>query len=333
MNSSPKLEPHSVFVFEQVDPTEKSLDWLEAQGIAVKRGRAMWDRGFKRYSEDEIIESAQGFDGLMGASGAKFSRRVLEALPDLKCISKFGIGVDSIDIQAATDLGVLVSNTGGDLQITPVSEHAVALMLALYKRLNVWTPQFMREGGWRADIYGSVITGSTIGIVGLGRIGRGVAERLAGWGVKIIAYDPFAKDIPANVTVVDLKTLLSSSDVITLHATPTKDNFRMINEAAFAQMKPSALLINTGRAALVDYDALRKALSTGQIAGAGLDVFDLEPPLVTDPLFRMSNVIVSPHVAAWTHEGAQNMGNQGSRNLHAMLTGEGQASVVNPHPR
>ena len=333
MDSRPKPKPHSVFVFEQVDPTEESLDWLEAQGMAVKRGRAMWKRGFRRYSEDEIIEAARGFDGLMGASGARFSRRVLEALPTLKCISKFGIGVDSIDVQAATELGILVSNTGGDLQITPVSEHTVAMMLALCKRLNVWTPQFMREGGWRADTYGSIITGSTIGIVGFGRIGRGVAERLAGWGVNIIAYDPFAKDIPASVTPVDLKTLLSSSDVITLHATPTKDNFQMINEAAFAQMKSSAVLVNTGRAALVDYAALRRALSTGQIAGAALDVFDLEPPLVTDPLFSMSNVIVSPHVAAWTHKGAQNMGIQGSRNLHAMLTGRGQASVVNAQPR
>ncbi len=238
--------------------------------------------------------------------------------------------MDSIDIQAATDLGVLVSNTGGDLQITPVSEHAIAMMLALYKRLNVWTPQFMREGGWRAGTYGAVVTGSIIGIVGLGRIGRGVAERLAGWGVRILAYDPFAQDVPAGVTKVDLKTLLSSADVITLHATPTEDNFHMINDAAFAQMKPSAILINTGRAALVDYAALRRALSTGQIAGAGLDVFDLEPPLATDPLFSMGNVLVSPHVAAWTHEGAQNMGNQGARNLHAMLTGLGTASVVNP---
>lgn len=326
-----------VLVFEQVDPTLESVEWLRERGVTVDTERAMWQPGFKRYSADEIIEAAQGYDGVMGASGAHFSRAVLEALPHLRCISKFGIGVDSIDVDAATELGILVAHTGGDSQINPVCEHAIAMMLALRKRLNVWTPAYMRQGGWRADTFATYLEGTTLGIVGLGRIGRGVAQRLAGWNMKLLAYDPFVTQAPPGVELVTLEHLLGSADVVSLHAPPTAQNHHMIDAAALARMKPSALLINTGRAALVDYAALREALGRRAIGGAALDVFDVEPPNPDDILFTLDNVLATPHVAAWTFEGVQNMGWQGARNMWTMLSGQGEANLVNPqalvHPR
>jgi D-3-phosphoglycerate dehydrogenase len=142
--------------------------------------------------------------------------------------------------------------------------------------------------------------GATVGIVRLGRIGRGVAERLAGWGVRILAYDPFANAAPGDVTLTDPATLPESSDIVTLHAAPTQENRHLIDSRALARMKPTAIPINTGRRPLVDYAAPRQALASGAIAGAALDVYEREPPDPADPLFSVPNVICTPHVAAWT---------------------------------
>jgi D-3-phosphoglycerate dehydrogenase len=319
-----------VFVFERIDPTDESTTWLREKGVDVVLGRPMWEKGFLRYSEDDIIAAAQGFDGVMGASGAHFTRRVMDALPDLKYISKFGVGFDSIDIPVATEKNILVANTPVDTQAVPVSEHAIAMVLALQKRLTEWTPRFMADGGWRGDIFGNIVAGSTIGIVGLGRIGSGVAKRLAGWDVKILGFDPFLKDAPLGVELCSLERLLAESDIVTLHAVPTPENHKLIDAKALAAMKRNAVLINTGRAWLVDYPALRAALQEGRIAGAGLDVFETEPPAADDPLFQMKNVVVSPHTAAWTLQGLQNMGWFGARNMWSMISGAGEASIVNP---
>ncbi len=320
----------SVLVFEQIDPTGESLAWLEAKGVSVTRGRAMWSKGFQRYTEAEIIDAARGFTAVMGASGAHFTRSVIAALPELKFISKFGIGVDSIDLHAASERGIRVTNTPVDTQVVPVCEHAIAMMLALKKRLTQWTPAFMAQGGWRGDIFAGGLAGTTVGIVGFGRIGRGVARRLAGWDVEFLAYDPMPGADVAGVTRVGFDELLRRSDIVTLHAAPSPDNERMVDRAALALMKPNALLINTGRAWLVDYPALREALAGGRLGGAGLDVFETEPPDPRDPLFAMPNVVVTPHAATWTTESMENMGWRGARNTWAMLSGEGQPDIVNP---
>jgi D-3-phosphoglycerate dehydrogenase len=319
----------SVFVFERIDPTDESTTWLREQGVDVVLGRPMWEKGFIRYREEDIIAAAQGFDAVMGASGAHFNRHVLDELQQLKFISKFGVGVDSIDIPAATEKGILVSNTPIDTQAVPVSEHAIAMMLALSKRLTEWTPAFMAAGGWRGDIFANILAGSMIGIVGLGRIGAGVARRLAGWDVKILGYDPFLEEAPIGVELCSLEQLLAESDIVTLHAVPTPENHKIIDTKALACMKRNAVLINTGRAWLVDYPALRAALQEGRIAGAGLDVFETEPPDPSDPLFQMRNVVVSPHSASWTLQGLKNVGWHAARNLWAMISGVGEASIVN----
>lgn len=321
------------FVFERIDPTEKSLDWLRERGLALTLGRAMWDVPFRSYSEDEIIEQAQGFEAVMGASGAHFTRRVIEALPQLRFISKFGIGYDSIDIGAATARGILVTNTPDKLDALAVCEHTIACILALKKQLLTWTPDYMRAGGWRAGDFSGFLNGTTLGIIGFGQIGRGVAERLAGWNVRILAHDPYVTEAPHGVELTDLDRLLSEADTVTLHATPNADNKHMIDAARLARMKQGSLLVNAGRASLVDYGALRDALASGHLGGAALDVFEQEPPQNDDPLFSMKNVLVTPHTAAWTYDGVQSLGWHGAKNLWAMLSGDGHADIVNPQAR
>jgi D-3-phosphoglycerate dehydrogenase / 2-oxoglutarate reductase len=322
-----------VFAFERNDPSDDPLTWLAERGVEVVLGKAMWAKGFKRFTEEEIIAAADGFDGVIGASGANFTRRVIDALPRLKFISKFGVGVDSIDIAHATEKGVLVCNTPVENQAAPVSEHAIAMMLTLRKRLHQWTPAFMAGGGWRADIFCDVIAGSTVGIVGLGRIGGGVAKRLLGWDARILGYDPFLKEAPRGVELTSLDRLLAESDVVTLHAVPTPENRGLINADALSRMKKTAILINTGRASLVDYPALRNALAEGKIWGAGLDVFEPEPPDPKDPLFQMKNVVVSPHSATWNLAGLSQVGWFAARNMWSMISGEGEAAIVNPEAR
>ncbi len=319
-----------VFAFERYDPTDKSIAWLREKGIDVISGYALWEMPFQRFTEDELIAGAQNCVGLMGASGTRINRRVIESLPQLRFISKFGIGVDSIDLDAATEHGVLVSNTPNEFQIFTVSEHTVALMLALAKQLGTWTQDFMSRGGWRGLTHSATLRGATVGIIGLGRIGNGVARRLAGWEARLLGYDPYLTSAPPEVELVSFAELIAQSDFITLHAAPNAENRHLLNSAALAMMKPTAFIVNTGRGSLVDYEALRSAVANRRIGGAALDVFDQEPPRPDDPLFTFPNVICTPHVAAWTAEGTEGIGWHAARNLFAMIRGEGRADIVNP---
>jgi D-3-phosphoglycerate dehydrogenase / 2-oxoglutarate reductase len=318
-----------LFVYDRIDPSDASLDWLEQNGIRVTRGHALWQNAY-RYSEDEVISAAQGHDAVMGASGARFTRRVIEALPELRFISKLGIGVETIDMAAAGARGILVSNTPNDLSIQAVAEHTVGFVLGLTKNMLHWTPQFMQSGGWRPGYFSEVLVDKTIGLIGLGRIAREVVKRLKGWDMKIVAYDPFIADLPEGVTMTDLPTLLGSSDIVSLHASPNPDNRHIINAGALARMKKSALLINVGRAWLVDTVALRHALMERVIAGAALDVFDVEPPDPNDHLFRCPNTLFSPHAATWARTALEHTGWQGARNVWSMVNGEESPFILNP---
>jgi D-3-phosphoglycerate dehydrogenase len=151
-------------------------------------------------------------------------------------------------------------------------------------------------------------------------------------GCALLSYDPYVQEAPPGVTLCDFGTLLETSDIVTLHAAPAEENRHLIDATALSRMKKTALLINTGRGWLVDYGALKAALQTGLIAGAALDVFEREPPDPTDALFALPNVLCTPHVAAWTFEGVQNVGWHGARNL-SMVSGQGHADIVNPEAR
>jgi D-3-phosphoglycerate dehydrogenase len=289
----------------------------------------MWRQPYRRYSEEEIIAAARDFPALMGASGARFTERVLEALPQLRYISKFGVGVDNIDVDAATRRGVLIANTPEESEVIDVAEHTLAMILGLKKRLSHWTAQYMREGGWRPGVFAETLAGSTVGLIGLGQIGCAVAQRLAGWGVSIKGFDPYSQALIPGVDRTDLRSLLSDADIISLHASPSPASRHMIDRSAFDLMKPHAILINTARASLIDTNSLLEALASRRIAGAAIDVYDDEPPPTDGELFRQENVIVTPHTAAWTWRGLQNIGWHAARNLHAMFFGRSTADIVN----
>jgi len=317
-----------VFVYERMDPTDQSLDWLVQRGIQVTRGRPMWQQPYARYSDSEFVAAAAGYPAVMGASGVQFTPGVIQALPKLRFISKFGVGVDNINLEAAAQRGILIANTPEDSEGVDVAEHTVAMILALRKKLLQWTPRYMQQGGWRPGIFADTVAGSAVGLIGLGHVARAVVERLKGWGVKIQAYDPYLAAAPAEVQPTDLHTLLKTSDIVSLHATPSVENRHMIDEAAFDLMKPTAILINTARASLVDTHALIKALKSKRIAGAAVDVYDEEPPGANDELFRQENLVVTPHTAAWSWKGVQNIAWHAARNLSAMMLGDGHADLV-----
>jgi D-3-phosphoglycerate dehydrogenase len=289
----------------------------------------MWQQPYARYAEAEIIAAAAGYPAVMGASGVQFTARVIEALPQLRFISKFGVGVDNINLEAASHRGILIANTPEDSEVADVAEHTLGMILALRKRLLQWTPHYMQQGGWRPGVFADTVAGSTVGLIGLGHVGRAVVARLQGWGVTILAHDPYCAAAPAEVQCTDLRTLLKTSDIISLHATPSAENRHMIDEAAFDLMKPSSILINTARAWLVDTRALIKALQTKRIAGAAVDVYDHEPPAADSELFRQENLVATPHTAAWTWKGVQNIAWHAARNLSAMMLGDAPADLVN----
>ena len=318
-----------VLTYERTDPRDRSIDWMRDQGLEVRSGRADRQPSFRSYTAEQIIADAAGCTAVLGSSAASFPREVMEALPDLRFISKIGIGIDTIDVAAATERGILVSNTPDALGVIAVAEHAIALMLALRKRLSTWTPDFMRSGGWRGSEFATMVQGTSIGIVGFGRIGRAVAQRLSGWEVKLLAYDPAPGPAMHGVTMLGLSDLLEKANIVTLHCGATATNRHMIDASALARMKPGSLLVNTGRGSLVDSTALAAALREGHIAGAGLDVFEQEPPDPSDPLFNLPNVVVTPHAATRTLEAFLDRRMHAARNLVAMMTGAPCSDVVN----
>lgn len=322
-------QDRSVFVHEILDPSGRSLRWLEERGVKVQRGIETWSGS--RLSETELIAGASGHVALMGASTNPVTRHVIESLPDLAFISKYGIGVDSIDMAAATEHGVLVTNTPVAENIEAVAEYTIAAILALRKQLPYYTTDRLRSGGWRTpDAWGGFVWRTTIGLVGYGRIARAVARRLQGWDVRILTYDPFVTPNDGWATGVSLTELLTSSDVVSLHAVATPENRHLIGASELAQMKPSALLINSARGSLVNLDALHDALEAGGIAGAALDAFDTEPPDVSHAVFGHGNVIATPHASAWVRETFQTISDVGAENLWNALNGTPPEFVVNP---
>jgi D-3-phosphoglycerate dehydrogenase len=321
----------SVYVY---DPLDAPVDLLVERGVEVTLGAPLYSPGRSRpkIPPAELIAAATGHAALLGASGTMITRAVMEGIGTLRCISKLGIGYEVIDVEAATDLGILVTNTPVHGEIGPVAEHAVALMLALAKQLHWYTPSYLAGGGWKDPGHMSTLLGgATVGIVGLGRIGRSVAARLANWDCRLLANDPFTTDSPAGVRLVDLKTLLVESDIVTLHAPglPAGEG-PLLNDARLGLMKPTALLVNTARGNLVDQDALVRRLGDGKLGGAALDVFSPEPPPADAPVLTAPNLIATPHMSAWSARIRKEMVNMALEDLWKALNGAVPEHLVNP---
>jgi D-3-phosphoglycerate dehydrogenase / 2-oxoglutarate reductase len=265
----------------------------------------------------------------MLASTERLSREVLSGTK-LRAIARMGVGHDSVDTAAATDLGIAVTITPGTLEES-VAEHTVAMLLGVTRGL-VQRDREVRAGRW-SRVPMPRMAGRTFGIVGLGRIGRAVVPKVQGLGMKVIAFDPFADKEMASrigVTLMSLSELLQSADVVSLHTTTTPDTANLINRQTLAQMKPGAVLVNTGRGALVDEEALCEALDCGHLMGAALDVFKAEPLPLDSPLLKYDNVLLCTHMGGLDWESQTAASNLAAQCIVDLYRGRWpEACVVN----
>jgi D-3-phosphoglycerate dehydrogenase len=280
--------------------TQEALDLLRQAGCELVPSSYGGVEGDHDLGGDELVALLDGVDAFIAGS-AFITRDVLDRSPALKVIARRGVGFERIDVEAARDHNILVTITAGANQ-DAVADHAFALLLAAARRI-IAGHRCVSEGGWEAQT-GPELPGKTMGIIGLGRIGKGVARRARGFSMHVIATDPVRDDAFArehDVTYVSLDRLLADADVVSVNASANETTYHLIDEKALARMKPSAILVNTARGEIVDETALASALRSGKIRAAGIDVFEKEPPGQT-PLIGLPNVVLTAHTAAYSEE-------------------------------
>ena len=283
------------------DLPASALELLQADGwiVDARTGRP----------PDVLARDLADADGLLVRSATKVDARLLAAAPRLRIVARAGTGVDNVDVEAASARGILVVNAAGANSIS-VAEHAWALMLALARAIPS-ADRAMKEGRWeKKKFLGTELRGKTLGVAGFGRIGQEVAQRARAFGMHVLAHDPFiSADLAGRfgVELVSIDDLCASADYLTLHLPATSETQHLFNDERFARCKPGLRLINTARGELIDERALRRAIENGIVAGAGLDVFENEPP--TDwALAQLPQVIATPHIAASTEEAQELVG-------------------------
>jgi phosphoglycerate dehydrogenase-like enzyme len=279
-------------------------------------------------NEDELIGMLEGCIAAI-ASADPFTSRVMQASPRLRTISRVGVGVDSVDMEAATRCGVAVSIAMGANAET-VADHTLGFILALLRKL---VPQHLcaSSGRWErvGAMTGSELPGKTVGLIGAGGIGKVVLRRLSGFDAKVIYFDEFVPSLNGATKVSTLPELLEQSDIVSIHMPLVPKTHHILDAVGIAKMKPGALLINTSRGPLVDQGALFAALREGRLGGAGLDVFDEEPPR-PGTFDGVPNLLLSCHIAGVSHESIRRMTISATSSALAMLAGEIPDSVLNP---
>lgn len=282
--------------------------------------------------EAELLELAPQVDAIM-TIWQPVTAAVLDAAPNCRIVSNVGAGVDNIDVAHATRLGIPVTNVP-DYCVEEVSDHAMALLLACARRIAFYDGA-TRGGAWDRDAGRPLfrIRGQTLALIGYGNIARALVPKALGFGLNVVAYDPYQ---PAGVDEAgvlvshDLAAVLASADYVSLHAPLTGDTRHMVNRAFLQAMKPTAYLVNTSRGPLVDEDALGEALREAWIAGAGLDVLQQEPPAADHPLLGLPNLIVTPHAAFDSVEATQELQERSARHVVLALQGQTPPHVLNP---
>jgi D-3-phosphoglycerate dehydrogenase len=279
-------------------------------------------------AEEDVIRACQEANGIINQY-TLLTRRVLENLPRCKVIARYGVGVDPIDLKAATDLGIIVANVP-DYCIDEVADQALALILALTRKITFFD-QKIKSNQWDFHQGRPIhrIRGKTLGLIGCGRIGLEVTKRISSFGVRVIAFDPYLDKAPEGIELKGLDEVLKDSDILSIHCPLTASTHHLISENAFRKMTKKPLLINTSRGAIVDEDALVRALGEGRISGAGLDVLEKEPPDPQNPLLGMGNVILSPHVSFYSEESIKELKHRTAENVAEVLLGRWPRSVVN----
>ena len=323
------LDAKKVLIAEPIIGSEYTYDYMRGTGCELIIGPhvSKVDEGF---TEKELIKFGNEVDVIIGMSREKITRRVIENSKRLRAICKYGIGVDHIDVQAATEHGILVTNT--PVHNLTVAEFTIALMLSVLKKIT-HNHTYVKEGGWRDESgIGFELYGKTVGLVGLGGIGKQVVRRLQGWDVSILVYDPYIDNeeaAKAGVQIVDWETLFRNSDIISLHLPLTEKTKGLVGSREFSVMKKTSVIVNTARGKIIDEDALINVLQCGKIHGAGLDVFEDEPVSLKNPLLNMNNVVIAPHIAGWSLEALRRMAQHASQDCVRALKGELPINIVN----
>jgi D-3-phosphoglycerate dehydrogenase len=277
------------------------------------------------------VAAAEAADGVL-VTYAKITADMIRKMPKCRVISRFGIGVDNVDIEAATRANIVVTKVP-DYCIDEVSDHAMALLLALVRKIPSSSAR-THGGRWEMKAVVPIhrLRGSVLGLAGFGRIPQLVAPKAIAFGMRVVAYDPF---VPAEVFTqagverVDLPALLATSDYVSVHTPLTPETRHLFNRDSFGQMKRGAYLVNTARGPIIDETALAEALDSGQLAGAALDVMTQEPP-PPSPLFGRDNVIITPHTSFYSEESLVELQEKAAREVVAVLSGQVPRNPVNP---
>jgi D-3-phosphoglycerate dehydrogenase len=278
-------------------------------------------------TEEELISLLKDCDGYV-AGLDYITENVLSHCNNLKVISRYGAGVDRVDVEAATKKGIRVTNTPG-VNSVAVAELAMGLILSLARKIPL-LDQSTKGGQWPRST-GMELANKTIGILGLGAIGKNLARYAQGFSMKVIAYDPYINEEYAkenNITVAIFEQVIEASDVISLHLPLNKDTKHLMNKEVIGKMKKGALLVNTSRGGLIDEEAAYEALKAGDLGGLGLDAFEVEPP-TNSPLFELDHVIVTPHTGAHTKEATEKMAELSIENLINVLSNNECKYLIN----
>jgi D-3-phosphoglycerate dehydrogenase / 2-oxoglutarate reductase len=286
-------------------------------------------------TEDDVIRTCGSADALL-VQWAPVGRRALEALPRVRCIVRYGVGVNNFDLDAARDLGVTAANVP-DFCVEEVSDHALAMILSLCRRIPQDHAQIVR-GGWGINPFRPIPAPSdlTLGLVSFGKIPRRLAAKAAPIGFRMVAFDPFVADgafAEHGVRKVALDELLRTSDIVSLHCPLVKETTHLIDRAAIARLKPGAIIVNTSRGPVVDEPALIEGLRSGKIGGAGLDVFEVEPLPAGSPLREFPNVILTSHAASVSERAAELLQRKAAEAARDFLLGKRPASTLVDPPR
>jgi len=313
------MDNMKVLIADQIN--EKGIEELEDVAEVVVR---------TDITPEELINDIHDFEAIVVRSRTKVTREVIEAAPKLRIIARAGVGVDNVDVEAATERGVMVVNAPESTSIT-VAEHALGLMLSLSRKISL-ADKSVKEGKWeKSDFMGMELNGKVLGIVGMGRIGSQVASRCKAFGMDLMVYDPYITQEAAaqiGVEIMDLEGLLKAADVITIHVPLTPETKHLIAKQEMEIMKDTAFIINCARGGIINEEDLYHAIKEGKIGGAALDVFEKEPP-TGNPLLELDNVVFTPHIGASTREAQRDAAIIVAKEIKEVLSGGSPKNVIN----
>lgn len=307
-------------------------DPLDKEGVNILKANKLKVDEVSKLSESELAKKIKGYDALIIRSGTTVTKKIIQAADKLKVIGRAGVGLDNVDVQAASKKGIVVMNAPAGNTIS-TAEHAFSLMLSLSRNI----PQAnnsVKNGKWdRKKFMGVELYGKTLGVIGMGRIGSEFSKRALSFGMKILAFDPFLSEDRAkalNVEPVSLDKLIKNADFITIHTPLTDETRHLLDEKAFKKMKKGVRIINAARGGIVDEQALAKYIKNGKVAGAALDVFETKAkPPVDSPVVNLEEVVTTPHLGASTSEAQVNVAMDMARSVADALLGKGYRNAAN----